>query len=82
MESFKRRLSGVLFLFMAVVMLNGCILKSTPSTQAVAVPAGDSCAFSIKTLLPPTSVVWTLDTVVIPGATTGIIPSWLRRPPH
>jgi hypothetical protein len=67
MERFKRRLSGVLFLFMAVVLLNGCILKSTPSEQSVAIASGDSCTFSIKTLLKPMSVVWTLDDVVCPG---------------
>ena len=70
MGRFKRRLSGVLFLFMAVALLNGCILKSTPSEQSVAIAAGDSCAFSIKTLLTPTSVVWSLDTVEIEDVTT------------
>jgi hypothetical protein len=70
MESFKRRFSGVLFLFMTVVLLNGCILKSSPSTQTVIITAGKSCAFSIKTLVTPTSVVWSLDTAVIIGATT------------
>ncbi len=65
MERFKRRLSGILFLFMAVVLLNGCILKSAPSEQTVAIAAGDSCAFSIKTLLKPTSVVWSLDDAVV-----------------
>ncbi len=70
MERFKRRLSGVLFLFMAVVLLNGCIIKSTPSTKTVSIAAGDSCAFSIKTLLTPTSVVWSLDSVEIEDVTT------------
>jgi hypothetical protein len=70
MERFKRRLSGVLFLFMAVVLLNGCITKSTPTTKTLSIAAGDSCAFSIKTLMAPTSVVWSLDGVEITGATT------------
>ncbi|HEY9162489.1 MAG TPA: hypothetical protein VIS94_15530 [Desulfomonilia bacterium] len=70
MERFKRRLSGVLFLFLAVVLLNGCITKSTPSTQTLSIAAGDPCVFSIKTLVAPTSIVWSLDEVEIIGATT------------
>ena len=69
MENFKRRLWGVLFLFMAVVLLNGCILKSTPSTQSLSISAGDPCTFSIKTLGTPTNVVWTLDTVIVSEGT-------------
>lgn len=65
-----RRLWGIGFLFMAVVLLNGCILSASPSSSAVSVTAGDSISFGIKTLGTPTSVTWTLDSTVVSGATT------------
>ena len=65
-----KRLWGILFLFMAVLILNGCILSASPSSEEVTVKADISSTFEIKTLVTPTNIVWSLDGVAIKGATT------------
>ena len=68
MESFKRRLSGVLFLFMAIVLLNGCILKATPdNTNVVSIASGTTQDFTV-TATSATS--WYLDDVKVADGST------------
>ncbi len=63
MERFERRLSGVLFLFIAVVLLNGCILKATPDyTNVISIASGTTMDFAV-TATEATS--WYLDDVKV-----------------
>jgi hypothetical protein len=63
MENFKRRLSGVLFLFMAVILLNGCILSFTPDNAAVVTIASGTTQDFTVTATSATS--WYLDDVKV-----------------
>jgi hypothetical protein len=68
MERFMRSLSGFLFLFMAVVMLNGCILKATPdNTNAISIASGTTQDFTV-TATSATS--WYLDDVKVADGKT------------
>jgi len=68
MESFKRRLSGVLFLFMAIVLLNGCILKATPdNTNVVSIASGTTLDF---TVCATSATSWYLDDVKVADGST------------
>ena len=74
MVGFKRRLSGILFLFMAVVLLNGCILKATPDhTNVISIASGKTQDFTV-TATEATS--WYLDDVkVVEGKTYTFAPT-------
>jgi hypothetical protein len=67
--SVMRRLLGFLFLFMAVVLLNGCILSASPPSP-VTLKVLEPCTFEIRTFPIPTNFIWTLDGVVVPAFKT------------
>ena len=56
------RKSGVLlFIFMLTVMLSGCILSKTPTTNSVAIPLGEPMTFNVKVFPSNATYAWTLD---------------------